>query len=470
MLPIKKLFVLLFPPALGLLWTLLNPMTLTFEVNALGAMLFWMISWWLLEPVPMAITSLLPILFFPWLGLGKLEEVCAAYADKYVFLFLGGFFVALALEKTGLHRRVAYTVIRFTGHSYTRIVLGFMLSAYGISMWISNTATALMMFPMALSVCSLWEKAAGTNERLIRNAKICLFLGIAYASSIGGMATLVGTPPNAAASGIMSRTFGQTIGFSEWMAYGVPFSLGLLLLAYVIMTQLVFPIRTSKSTVEIAVSEWPKLEPMSASEKGTLYLLVLAVFLWLSESVIRWHWPAYPVTDVWTAIAVGMLFFILPVQDSKPILVWEDTTRLPWGILLMFGGGLALAFAFKESGCLDLLVNQLLKLNHLPVQIYLMLLCLMGLLLTAFMSNLAMVTLFVPVVGALALKLNMNPALFIIPVTLSASCDFMFPMSTPPNAIAFSSGYIKPAAMFRVGIILNGVSFLLLCFFVYLTL
>ncbi|MFN5319394.1 MAG: SLC13 family permease [Bacteroidia bacterium] len=460
----------MFPPVLGLLWILLNPMAWTFEVNALCGMLFWMIAWWLLESVPMAITSLLPILFFPWLGLGKLEEVCAAYADKYVFLFLGGFFVALALEKTGLHRRVAYTVIRFTGNSYARVILGFMLSAYSISMWISNTATALMMFPMALSVCSLWEKAVGANERVIRNAKICLFLGIAYASSIGGMATLVGTPPNAAASGIMSRTFGQTLGFTEWMGYGLPFSLGLLLLAYMVMTRVVFPIRQSKNTHNVPITEWPKLEPMSTAEKGTLYLLTLAVILWLSESVIRLYWPAYPVTDVWTAIAVGMLFFILPVKGGKPILLWEDTTRLPWGILLMFGGGLALAFAFKESGALDLLVNQLLKLNHLPVQIYLMLLCLMGLLLTAFMSNLAMVTLFVPVVGALALKLNMNPALFIIPVTLSASCDFMFPMSTPPNAIAFSSGYIKPSAMFKVGIILNGISFLLLCLFVYLTL
>ncbi|MFN5319501.1 MAG: SLC13 family permease [Bacteroidia bacterium] len=457
---------------LGLLWAVLNPVEWPVEANALCAMLFWMLSWWLLEPVPMAITSLLPILFFPWLGLGSLEQVCAAYADKYVFLFLGGFFVALALEKTGLHRRVAFTVIRFTGNSYSRIILGFMLSAYGISMWISNTATALMMFPMALSVCTLWERDAENKSKTIRNAKICLFLGIAYASSIGGMATLVGTPPNAAASGIMSRTFGQSIGFSQWMLYGVPFSLALLMLAYVIMTRMVFPIGKlgDKKSEALPLPDAQQMGPMTSGEKGTLILLAVAVFLWLSEGLIRIYWPAYPVTDVWTAIAVGMLFFIVPVEEGKPILVWEDTARLPWGILLMFGGGLALAFAFKESGSLDLLVNELVKLNHLPVQIYLMLLCLLGLLLTAFMSNLAMVTLFVPVVGALALRLNMDPALFIIPVTLSASCDFMFPMSTPPNAIAFSSGHIKPSAMFRVGILLNGVSFILLCLFVYLTL
>ena len=436
-------------------------------ILSLLVMLFWMLAWWLSEAVPMAITALLPLVFFPMLKLGTLEQVSANYGDKYIFLFLGGFIMAQGLEKSGLHKRIALRIITLTGSSQSRIVFGFMLSAYLISMWISNTATTLMMFPMALSVSSM---LAGQSESGMSAFRLNLFLGIAYASSIGGMATLIGTPPNAAASGILAANFGAPIGFLEWMRYGLPFSFLLLIGAFVLMTRFIFRLNRNETQgadalLHHALSE---LGPISKAEKRTLAIFISAIVLWLSEGLIRSVFPNYPLNDVLIALVAGILFFIVRKDEKETLLEWSDTTRLPWGILLMFGGGLALAFAFKSSGSLELLTRTLAQFNHLPVTMYTIVLCLLGVILTAFMSNLAMVTLFVPVVAALALQIGVDPAVFVIPVTLSASCDFMFPMSTPPNAIAFSSGHIKPRSMLAGGFLLNLLAFGLLSLFVWM--
>ncbi len=436
-------------------------------ILSLLVMLFWMLAWWLSEAVPMAITALLPLVFFPMLKLGTLEQVSANYGDKYIFLFLGGFIMAQGLEKSGLHKRIALRIITLTGSSQSRIVFGFMLSAYLISMWISNTATTLMMFPMALSVSSM---LAGQSESGMSAFRLNLFLGIAYASSIGGMATLIGTPPNAAASGILAANFGAPIGFLEWMRYGLPFSFLLLIGAFVLMTRFIFRLNRNETQgadalLHHALSE---LGPISKAEKRTLAIFISAIVLWLSEGLIRSVFPNYPLNDVLIALVAGISFFIVRKDETETLLEWSDTTRLPWGILLMFGGGLALAFAFKSSGSLELLTRTLAQFNHLPVTMYTIVLCLLGVILTAFMSNLAMVTLFVPVVAALALQIGVDPAVFVIPVTLSASCDFMFPMSTPPNAIAFSSGHIKPRSMLAGGFLLNLLAFGLLSLFVWM--
>jgi len=436
-------------------------------VLSLLVMLFWMLFWWLSEAVPMAVTALLPLIFFPMLGLGTLEQVSANYGDKYIFLFLGGFIMAQGLEKSGLHKRIALHIITLTGSSQSRIVLGFMLSAYFISMWISNTATTLMMFPMALSVSSMLNEH---TEHRMSAFRVNLFLGIAYASSIGGMATLIGTPPNAAASGILAANFGAPIGFLEWMRYGLPFSFLLLIGAFVLMTRFIFRLNRNETQGADALLHHAltELGPISKAEKRTLAIFISAIVLWLSEGLIRSVFPNYPLNDVLIALLAGISFFIVRKDEKETLLEWNDTTRLPWGILLMFGGGLALAFAFKSSGSLELLIRALAQFNHLPVTLYTIVLCLLGVILTAFMSNLAMVTLFVPVVASLALKLNVDPAVFVIPVTLSASCDFMFPMSTPPNAIAFSSGHINPRSMLWGGFMLNLLAFGLLCLFVWM--
>jgi sodium-dependent dicarboxylate transporter 2/3/5 len=423
-----------------------------------------MLAWWLLETVPMAVTALLPILLFPVLGISTMEASCAPYGDKFVFLFLGGFLMALALEKSQLHKRFSLSLVLLTGTNASRIILGFMLSSWFISMWISNTATTLMMFPIALAVANLFHTDEAEHSRSIRNFKLNLFLGIAYASSIGGMATLIGTPPNAAAVGILSETFHREISFAEWMLYGTPFSLALLLSSYYVLTTWIFPVRIAKFEKGQAFiqHELQQLGAFSKSEKRMLMVFCAAVFLWLSEGIFKSFFPAYPLSDVWVAMAAGVSLFIIKGNDKEAMLNWEDTSRLPWGILLMFGGGLSLAMAFKKCGALDMLTTYLASLQGLSADAYLILLCGIGLILTAFMSNLAMVTIFVPVVAALAQTRGIDPLVFAIPVTISASCDFMFPMSTPPNAIAFSSGHIRPAEMLRAGIVLNIISFVLL--------
>jgi sodium-dependent dicarboxylate transporter 2/3/5 len=324
------------------------------------------------------------------------------------------------------------------------------------------------MFPIALAVSNLFDKSEETSNKKIRNFRVSLFLGIAYASSIGGMATIIGTPPNAAAVGILNKTFGREISFTDWMLYGLPFSLLLLFLAYWAMTNFIFPLKNEKFDKgrDFILEELSKMGKWKTNEKRILCVLSFAIALWLSEGVIRSFYPSYPISDVWIAMAAGIALFLLPGEESKPILNWEDTRNLPWGILLMFGGGLSLAMAFKESGTLKLLTDSLAVLNYLDDQLYLVLLTGIGLLLTAFMSNLAMVTLFVPVVASLALNKGIDPMYFAIPVTLSASCDFMFPMSTPPNAIAFSSGHIRSKEMLKAGIVLNLISFLLLVIFI----
>ena len=468
---IKRQVSVWLPPTLALLIAWINPMGWPINVCLTLAIMVWMLSWWLMETVPMAVTALLPIVLFPLFGISKIEQACAPFGDKFIFLFLGGFLLALALEKSGLHKRFSLSLLKITGNSASKIILGFMLSAWFISMWISNTATTLMMFPIALAVSNLFDKSEETSNKKIRNFRVSLFLGIAYASSIGGMATIIGTPPNAAAVGILNKTFGREISFTDWMLYGLPFSLLLLFLAYWAMTNFIFPLKNEKFDKgrDFILEELSKMGKWKTNEKRILIVFAAAIALWLSEGMIRSVYPNYPISDVWIAMVAGISLFLIPGEESKPLINWEDTRNLPWGILLMFGGGLSLAMAFKESGTLKLLTDSLATLNYLDDRLYLIVLTGIGLLLTAFMSNLAMVTLFVPVVAALAVNKGIDPMYFAIPVTLSASCDFMFPMSTPPNAIAFSSGHIRSKEMLKAGIVLNLISFLLLVVFILIS-
>lgn len=465
--PVKQTQHLLktfLPPIFALLLVWSNPFGWPQTVITVIGILIWMLAWWLLETVPIAVTALLPVVLFPLFGISTMEQACAPYGDKYIFLFLGGFLLALALEKSNLHKRFSLSLVSLTGNNAQHIVLGFMLSSWFISMWISNTATTLMMFPIAMAVSNLFDSTKAEHSKSIRNFRVCLFLGIAYASSIGGLATIIGTPPNAAAVGILSSTFNRDISFLEWMKFGVPFSITLLLLSYWILTNFVFPIKLGRfeKGQEFIKQELQDLGKWTINEKRVLIVFAATIALWLSEGIIKEQFPNYPVNDIWVAMVAGISLFLIPGSQNKPLLIWEDTKQLPWGILLMFGGGLSLAMAFKTSGALGMLTTSLTTLNKLNTDIYVIILSGIGLLLTAFMSNLAMVTLFVPVVASLAITKGIDPLIFAIPVTISASCDFMFPMSTPPNAIAFSSGHIKAAQMFKAGFLLNIISFILL--------
>ena len=455
---------LFLPVILAFAITLGLPNWLSWNERVVLSTVLVMLWWWISEVIPMAVTALAPMLVFPIANVMSMEKVVVPYADKFVFLFLGGFLLALAIEKHGLHKRIAFRLLDLAGNAKARILLAVMLSSYVLSMWISNTATAMMLIPIAASVAHLL--AAHNHEAKFKRA---LVLGVAYAASIGGMATLIGTPPNVAAAGIVKEQFGEEISFLDWMKYGVPFSIILLLLVFLILSKIHFK---SKETIDGAHEELHRLRKdmggITKTERRVLYVFAGAVLCWIFQSPISSALKIPAFNDTWIALAFGLSLFFIPKKSSLPnersvaLLEWTDTEKLSWGVLLMFGGGLALSLAFKEVGLLERLAQWLAVVNVGSSTLYLIMLCGIGLLLTALMSNLAMVTLFVPIVGILAQANGISPAAWAIPVTLAASCDFMFPMSTPPNAIAYGTGWVKAKDMFTIGIVVNVISFLLL--------
>lgn len=455
---------LFLPVVIALAITFGLPNWLSWNERVVLSTVLVMLWWWISEVIPMAVTALIPMLVFPIANVMSMEKVVVPYADKFVFLFLGGFLLALAIEKHGLHKRIAFRLLDLAGDAKARILLAVMLSSYVLSMWISNTASAMMLIPIAASVAHLL--AAHNHEAKFKRA---LVLGVAYAASIGGMATLIGTPPNVAAAGIVKEQFGEEISFLDWMKYGVPFSLIMLFLVFLVLSKIHFK---RKETIDGAHEELHRLRKqmggISWAERRVLFVFAGAVLCWIFQAPISSVLKIAAFNDTWIALVFGLSLFFIPNKSEDPndrsvaLLEWKDTEKLSWGVLLMFGGGLALSLAFKEAGLLERLAQWLAEVNIGSSTVYLIMLCGIGLLLTALMSNLAMVTLFVPIVGILAQANGISPAAWAIPVTLAASCDFMFPMSTPPNAIAYGTGWVKAKDMFTIGIIVNVISFLLL--------
>jgi len=408
----------------------------------------WMLVWWLSEIVPMAITALLPILLFSMGGVMSIEDCLISYSDKYVFLFLAGFILALAIEKWNLHHYFAHWIISKTGKSPKAIVAGLMISTYFISMWISNTATAIMMLPLALAMTQ------HTRGHVPVGIKKIMVLGIAYAASIGGMATLLGSPPNAAMAGILMREYNVPISFWDWFQWGFPFSIILIATCFIVLISSVKKQDWDLCKIESNIES----SSLNTNQKKVLLFFMTTALLWIfqgpiSSMVGNWF------NDTFIGLSVAILFFIS--WKNQPLLEWSETQKLPWGILLMFGGGLCLANGFKAGGILDWIAY--LFEGHLTFNFtFILLLTASGLILTALMSNLAMVALFIPIVGQMAVQMHVSPLFLALPVTLASSCDFMFPMSTPPNAIAYSSGHVSAKQMFSIGLMLNVCALLLL--------
>jgi sodium-dependent dicarboxylate transporter 2/3/5 len=412
---------------------------------------------WMTEAVPLAATALLPLALFPGLGIATIEEVAAPYANPLIFLFLGGFLIALSIERWNLHRRLALTVVHRVGAREDFQIGGVMLATALISMWVSNTATTIMMLPVALSIIP--RDASGAVDPARREFASALLLSVAYGASIGGVATLVGTPPNAFFAGFMLETYDRQIGFGQWMLIGVPVSLAMLAISWLLLTRGLFAIRRrALPGAQAAIrGSLEAMGPMSSAEKRISAVFVLTAALWMARPLLAREFPALQLSDTSIAIAGALSLFLIPSGTRKGdfLLSWECTERLPWGVLLLFGGGLTLAAAIADSGLADWIGLQLGALEAWPMVLLVAVVTVLVILFSELASNTATAATFLPVAAALAVSLGADPLRLAIPAVLAASLGFMLPVATPPNAIVFGSGYVSVPQMLRAGVWLD---------------
>lgn len=427
----------------------------------------WMITWWITEAVPIPVTALLPIIILPLMGVFSVTQATAPYASPIIFLFMGGFLIALGLEKHGLHLRLALNLLRITGSSGNGIILGFMIASALLSMWISNTATAVMMLPIASSVVALLS----SNQGLNKNFALALMLSIAYSANIGGTMTLIGTPPNVVMAGYLNQLLSFQMGFAQWLMIGIPSGLLLLTITYFLLTKVLFAnnIQHVEGSTQLITAELQKLGKISREEKLVIAVFLITAFGWILKPQINQIIGAPLLTDHITAMIGGVLMFSMPVslKDKSYLMRWEDTNKLPWGILLLFGGGMALANALAEVGIIEMIGEFVSSITEVQAFIFILVITLIVLLMTEVMSNVALVTILIPVIIGVANGIELNPLLLVIPATLASSCAFMMPISTPPNAIVFSSGHISMKEMMKAGIWLNLIAVLVISLLSY---
>lgn len=434
-----------------------------------------MISWWIAEVLPMPAVALLPLLLFPLLGIEGIENTAQAYSNPVVFLFMGGFMIAVAIEKWNLHKRIALLIVLKTGTSGNRILLGFTLATGLLSMWLSNTATTMMLFPIALSVIAIMEEhpQPGSNPK---HFGLALLLIIAWASNMGGIATIIGTPPNVAFVGFIEKRYRYSISFFNWMAICLPLALLLLAALYLVLVRWLYPsgIRNSPAANTYIRSELQALGPISGTEKRVLIVFAATALLWISRSLLN-RYLQLGLDDNMIAIAGAIMLFVIPAAPtdratSRFILQWSDTSRLAWGILLLFGGGIALANALEKNGIMSMIGNGLAGEGMINGFVLVLLITVVSIFLSEVMSNVAQVIVFAPVLAALANALQLEPLLLGLPMTLAASAASMLPMGTPPNAIVFGSGRIPLREMLKAGLIMNLISIVLITLFCWLLL
>jgi len=435
------------------------------EGDAVIAVALWMITWWLSEAVSISVTALLPLLLFPLLDIMPIAEVGNNYGSPIIFLFFGGFVMALALEKVNLHRRIALNIIRITGTTPNKVVLGFMIATASLSMWISNTATTVVMLPIAMSVIKLLIHDIDGFTKRDRNFAVSVLLGIAFSANAGGIATVIGTPPNSILIGLLENEYQIEISFLKWMLFALPFSIIMIGLSYVTLVHLIFPSKglNFSASKEVIQVELRKLGPTRSKEKMVLGIFAVTVSLWIFRTLINSVFPSLELSDTMISMFSAISLFAVPFNLKKGdfILDWKDTEKLAWGILILFGGGLALAKGMSVSGIVDQ-VSQSIAAGNFSVTATASLLILLMLFMTELMSNVALVAVLAPVVAGIAIGLGIPMVYLLIPVTMASSCAFMLPMATPPNAIVFASGFIEVKDMVKAGVLLNIVAVLIL--------
>ena len=418
-----------------------------------------MATWWVSEVLPISATAMLPLVLFPILGIVDIDAAAAPYADPMIFLFLGGFVIAIAMQRWDLHRRIALNIIHFIGSKPRNIIAGFIVSSAFMSMWVSNTAATMMMLPIGLSVIQLTKsgKKSLEEEKQFGNFAIVLMLAIAYAANVGGLGTVIGTPTNALMIAFVNDAYNVEISFVQWMSLGIPIVvLGLPVIFYS-LANITFPVRikTLPGGKKYINSEIDRLGNMSQPEKMVGGVFILVALLWITRPLME---PLIPgISDASIAIFGAILLFLIPVDLKKGrfLMRWRDAEELPWGVLILFGGGLSLAGAIQHTGLAEWVGGYFEILGGWPVILVLMVIAGIIIMFTELASNSATAASFLPVIGAVAISIGQDPLLFAVPVTMAASCAFMLPVATPPNAIVYGSGVMTIPQMTRAGLVLN---------------
>ncbi len=450
------------------------------EAKKVAAVTLLMAIWWISEAVPIASTALVPLILFPVLGVMKSAKVAVNYANHNIFLFMGGLFIAMAMQKWGLHRRIALYIVSLGGGSQKRLLLGFMLATGLISMWISDTATVMMMMPIGIAVILHFEESEDFSQEESAEFGAALMLGIAYAGVIGGIGTLIGTPPNLVFAGMVEELVPSAppVRFSDWMLVGGTVTLIFLPLTWLYLSRIAFNLSSGRSDVEQVVRQkLIELGPMQAGEKVTLSVFLVAALLWMTRGIKGpWGWthffsrPGY-LHDSTVAMTAALLLFIWRVETvdgMTAVLDWEWARRIPWRVLLLFGGGFALADGFKSTHLADWAGSQITFLAGAPALIIIATTCFVMTFLTEVTSNTATTTIMMPVLASAGKAMGINPLLLMMPAAMSASCAFMLPVATPGNAIVFGSGYLTIPLMARVGLWLNLLGVIVITLVTYL--
>tara|TARA_Y100000992_G_scaffold264908_1_gene201948 strand:+ start:1302 stop:2738 length:1437 start_codon:yes stop_codon:yes gene_type:complete len=465
----SNIYKLLGPLLFFIILILDAPNGMSNEGFRLLGIIIWMAVWWISEVVPIAVTSLLPIILFPSLNILNIQETGANYGHKYIFLFIGGFILANAIQKWNLHKRIALNIILKIGGSTDKIILGFMLATGFLSMWISNTATTVMMLPIALSVINQLKDHPETLENENKVFGKALMLGVAYSASAGGIATLIGTPPNLIFAGFIQENFNIEISFFQWMKIGFPVSIILMLFIWWFLTKYAFKLNKTgfpggKEEIKKILSKMGKI---NNEEKKILIVFTLTILSWIfRKNTINLIIPNFD--DSMIAISSAIILFILPSKNKKePIMKWKDALTIPWGILLLFGGGLSIAKGFQATG-LDHWIGDQLSFLTFSSSLLVIFLIIAGVnFLTEMTSNMATTAMLLPVMIPIANIMQINPFLLLVGTTLAASCAFMLPVATPPNAVVFGSKLLKISDMVKAGILINIFSIIIILIMVY---
>ncbi|HAI42530.1 MAG TPA: anion transporter [Maribacter sp.] len=465
----KLLGLVLGPVSFILILFFFRPEGLSVQANAVLASTIWIAIWWITEAIPIAVTALLPLVLFPLSGGLDLSSTSGAFGHKYVFLYMGGFIIAIAIEKWNLHRRIALNIINLIGSDIRKIILGFMMATAFLSMWISNTATAVMMLPIGLAIIKQLQDNPDTVEDENQTFGKALMLAIAYSASIGGVATLIGTPPNLVLAGVILDTYGYEITFMQWFAFGLPISVILIFICWKYLTKYAFSFKQKsfpggKQEIQRLLSS---LGRITYEEKVVALVFALTAFCWITRSVLLQKLlPA--LDDTIIAIFFAIVLFLIPSKKKgEQLIKWEEAVKMPWGIILLFGGGMALAKGFESSGLAEWIGGQMTTLSGVPILILILVLIASVNFLTEITSNLATTAMLLPVLAPMALTIDVHPFVLMVGAAVAASCAFMLPVATPPNAVVFGSGYLRIPDMVGKGLFMNIISIFILTFFVY---